>query len=168
MTVFQGKLRRALQDLFSARGRRGSFAPSRRAMRLPTACAPPAPKPPTTAAAPTELPTNPVSAPAAAPAPAVVITDPATAASAGAASPPADARCRRDFPDSPCRFLCREIFLQIALSSAESSPPALACSEPVEGVNFSTACRLPERDGRGVQGPGTDSPWHADPGFGVL
>lgn len=42
-----------------------------------------------TAAAPTELPTKPVSAPAAAPAPAVVMTDPATAASAGAASPPA-------------------------------------------------------------------------------
>ena len=57
-------------------------------MRLPTACAPPAPKPPMTAAAPTELPTKPVSAPAAAPAPAVVITDPATAASAGAANPP--------------------------------------------------------------------------------
>ena len=62
-------------------------SPRRRDMRSPTARAPMAPK---AAAMPTELPATPAATPvAAAPAPTPVITVPATAASAGAASPPA-------------------------------------------------------------------------------
>ena len=62
-------------------------SPRRRAMRSPTARAPTAPN---AAAMPTELPTTPVVMPAAAPpTPTPVMTVPATAASAGAAGPPA-------------------------------------------------------------------------------
>lgn len=42
----------------------------------------------------------------------------------------------------------------------------------IRGTFFSTGYfqsrKLPERDGRGVQGSGTDSPWRADPRLLVI
>ena len=89
-------------------------SPRRRAMRSPTARAPTAPN---AAAMPTELPTTPVVMPAAAPpTPTPVMTVPATAASAGAARPPA------------CKLFSEET---LAESSCRHCPPT--CGQQLIG-----------------------------------